>query len=49
MYCDCSYRLAPEHPFPIPFDDSYKAVLYLVRHAKDFDIDDTRIAISGTI
>ena len=42
-----SYRLAPEHPFPIGFEDSLKAARFFIEHAKDFDVDRDRIVIGG--
>ncbi|XP_067669171.1 neutral cholesterol ester hydrolase 1-like [Haliotis asinina] len=41
------YRLAPEYPYPIPFEDCRKATMFLLKNADDFDIDPTRIAIGG--
>lgn len=38
------YRLAPEHPFPTPLEDSYTALEWL---AGQPDIDPARIAIGG--
>jgi acetyl esterase/lipase len=38
------YRLAPEHPFPAPLDDSYVALRWLARQP---GIDPERIAIGG--
>jgi acetyl esterase/lipase len=38
------YRLAPEHPFPVPLDDCYDALLWLADHA---DVDRSRIAVGG--
>jgi acetyl esterase len=41
------YRLAPEHPYPAAFDDSYTVVTHLARHASAFGIDPARIAVGG--
>jgi acetyl esterase/lipase len=38
------YRLAPEHPFPIPLEDCYTALAWLARRD---DVDSGRIAIGG--
>ena len=38
------YRLAPEHPFPVPLEDCYTALQWLARQP---DIDPARIAIGG--
>ncbi|PIL34606.1 hypothetical protein GSI_03385 [Ganoderma sinense ZZ0214-1] len=32
------YRLAPKHPFPIPFEDSYAAVKWVGEHASDLKV-----------
>ncbi len=41
------YRLAPEHPFPVPLEDSYAALVYLAEHAGDFGADGNRVAVAG--
>ncbi|KAK5025163.1 hypothetical protein LTR13_010600 [Exophiala sideris] len=41
------YRLAPEHPFPAPHNDSYEALNYVVKNAQQYGIDTTRIAVWG--
>ncbi len=41
------YRKAPEHPFPIPFNDCYKTLEWCFQHADELGIDPTRIGVSG--
>jgi acetyl esterase len=41
------YRLAPEHPFPIPFDDCYSATKYIESHAKELGMDSSRLVVAG--
>ena len=41
------YRLAPEHPFPTPFEDCLAAVRWAHREARRFGGDPTRLAIGG--
>jgi acetyl esterase/lipase len=38
------YRLAPEHPFPVPLEDCYTALRWLAAQA---EVDAERIAIAG--
>ena len=41
------YRLAPEHPYPAPVDGCYTGLAWVAEHARQLDIDDSRIAIAG--
>jgi acetyl esterase/lipase len=41
------YCLAPEHPFPGAVEDAYFATQWVCRHAWQFSIDPTRIAVAG--
>ncbi len=41
------YRIAPEFPYPIPVEDSYAALLWLVAHAGELGVDPARLAVMG--
>jgi acetyl esterase len=41
------YRLAPEHPFPTPFDDCVEAIRWAAREASRYHGDPTRLAVGG--
>jgi acetyl esterase/lipase len=41
------YRLAPEHPDPVPIEDCYAGLVWLATNAPRYGIDPTRIAIGG--
>ena len=41
------YQKAPEHPFPIPFDDCYATLLWVRDHADELKIDQEFIGVAG--
>lgn len=41
------YRLAPEYPHPIPFTDSWAALLWVFKEAAKLGIDPKRVSIGG--
>jgi len=42
-----NYQKAPEHPFPIPFDDCYATLLWVISNARNLDIDPATIGVAG--
>ncbi|KAF1810094.1 esterase/lipase [Eremomyces bilateralis CBS 781.70] len=42
---DCSYRLAPDHPFPCPVEDAEDALAYVLAHPDRYDL--SHLALSG--
>ena len=42
-----NYQKAPEHKFPIPFDDCYYSYLWFNDHAAEFSVDTRKIGIGG--
>ena len=41
------YRVAPEHRYPVPLEDSYAALLWLVAQDGELGVDPARIAVMG--
>jgi acetyl esterase/lipase len=41
------YRLAPEHPYPAPLDDCYRALAWMVANADELGIDRERVVVVG--
>ncbi|MCW2812400.1 MAG: Acetyl esterase [Friedmanniella sp.] len=41
------YRLAPEHPAPVPFQDSWAATRWLIAHADELGADPARVSVMG--
>ncbi|HEX4867161.1 MAG TPA: alpha/beta hydrolase [Acidimicrobiales bacterium] len=41
------YRMAPENAYPVPLEDGYAALAWLVDHADDLGLDATRVSVGG--
>lgn len=47
VFVSVDYRLAPEHPFPVPIEDCVDAIFWLWHHAEHYNLDRQRFGISG--
>ncbi|XP_067670440.1 arylacetamide deacetylase-like [Haliotis asinina] len=47
IFISIEYPLAPENPFPIPFEACLKAALHVFTHAETYGVDPQKIAIAG--
>ncbi|KAJ5927852.1 alpha/beta hydrolase fold-3 domain-containing protein [Penicillium verhagenii] len=41
------YRLAPEHPYPIPLNDCYAGLKWVSSHLSELGIDESRLMLAG--
>jgi acetyl esterase len=42
-----NYQKAPEHKFPVPFDDAWASTCWVAEHAEELNIDRDRLAVAG--
>jgi acetyl esterase len=42
-----NYQKAPEHPFPIPFDDCYATLLWVLQNATELAINTKNLGVAG--
>jgi acetyl esterase len=42
-----NYQKAPEHKFPVPFNDAWASTCWVAEHADELNIDPGRIAVGG--
>jgi acetyl esterase len=42
-----NYQKAPEHKFPVPFNDAWASTCWVAEHAEELGIDPARIAVGG--
>lgn len=46
-FLSVEYRYAPEYPHPVPVEDCYTGLAWLVEHAQELGVDPGRIAVMG--
>jgi acetyl esterase len=42
-----NYQKAPEHKFPVPFNDAWAGLTWVASHAEELNVDPARIAVGG--
>ncbi len=46
-FVSVEYPLAPEYKYPVPVEDSYRALNWVIDHAEEWGFDPQRIAVAG--
>lgn len=42
-----NYQKAPEHPFPVPFDDCYATLLWVLNNAQQLGVSTDKLGVAG--
>ena len=42
-----NYQKAPEHKFPVPFNDAWASLVWVADHVEELNVDPARIAVGG--
>jgi acetyl esterase len=42
-----NYQKAPEHPFPVPFDDCYATLLWIISNAEPLGVNTEKLGVAG--
>ncbi|PQE22478.1 hypothetical protein CJF31_00001368 [Rutstroemia sp. NJR-2017a BVV2] len=48
VFVSVEYRVAPEHPHPVPVDDCYAGLMWMVGAAGELGVDRERIMLAGS-